>query len=733
MHSGDRLGPYQIIAKLGEGGMGIVYHARDTRLGREVAIKLLPAILADDPERIGRFEREARAVASLNHPNICQIHDVAGGVDAEAGPRYLVLEYVDGVPLAGPVPEAEAVRLALQVAGALEAAHRRGVLHRDLKPANILITRAGDAKLLDFGVAKFIGASFEGTASGMAPHTGEGLILGSAGYLSPEQAEGDRVDVRSDIFSFGAVLYEMLSGRQAFPGRTGLQAMAAVLTREPEPIDASPGLNTIIRRCLAKQPAERFQSVAELITALGQALEGTTEQRPSIAILPFENLSGDRDNEYFGDGLAEEIINSLAQVPGLRVIARTSAFAFKGKREDIRHIAARLGVAHVLEGSVRRAGSRIRVTAQLVTASDGGHLWSERFDRELSDVFAVQDEISAAIVQALRITLRVAVRPSGRYLPEVAVYEIYLRGLYETQQWTPESAQRARAHFERAITLDPRFALPHAEFGHLFLMQALSGMIPPREALPIARSHAQRAVDTDPLLPEGHAVLGSVAALLDYDWATAERHFTRALSGGAASSRVHHYFGHYFLLPSGRAADALEEQTLALQADPLNLSVRVARAVALRGMGDTTAADAELHGMLESDSSFWFPWFSLGVHHVLGGRLNDAVRFADRGFQLAPWFKPILGLQAAVCRLTGQTERADALLMELEQTDWGDYPIGAAMYHLLCGDLDQSADWTVRAIERRQPAVFYFLTEHASALRSSSRWPTLAHLLNLRG
>jgi serine/threonine-protein kinase len=524
----------------------------------------------------------------------------------------------------------------------------------------------------------------------------------------------------------------MLSGRQAFPGRTGLQAIAAVLTREPEPIDTSPGLNTIIRRCLAKLPAERFQSVAELITALRQAEEGTTEQRSSIGILPFENLSGDRDNEYFGDGLAEEIINSLAQVSGLRVIARTSAFAFKGTREDIRHIAARLGVAHVLEGSVRRAGSRIRVTAQLITASDGRNLWSERFDRELSDVFAVQDEISAAIVQALRIRLRGDMRPSVRYTPKVAVYEVYLRGLYETQQWTPESSQRAKALFERAIALDPEFALPHAEFGHLFLMQALSGMIPPREALPIARSHARRAVEIDPQLPEGHAILGSVAALLDYDWASAEQHFARALSGGAASSRVHHYFGHYFLLPSGRVAEALEQQTVAFQADPLNLSVQVARAVSLRGIGDSAAADAELHGMLRSDPSFWFPWFSLGVHHVLAGRLSDAVRFADRGFQLAPWFKPIVGLQAAVCRLTGEPDRAAALVRELEQTDWGDFPIGAAIYHLLCGDLDQSADWTVRAIERRQPAVFYFLTEHASALRSSSRWPALARLMNLR-
>jgi serine/threonine-protein kinase len=732
MQMGDMLGPYQIVAKLGEGGMGIVYRAHDTRLGREVAIKVLPGILADDPDRIRRFDREARAVAALNHPNICHIHDVAAHDelgDRPPGPRYLVLEYVDGEPIAGPLPEDQAIRLALQVASALETAHRQGILHRDLKPANVLVTRAGTAKLLDFGVAKFVGPG-PGSGSASSVHTSAGMIFGSAGYMSPEQTEGEPLDARSDIFSFGALLYEMLSGRPAFPGRTGLQAIAAVLTREPEPLDTSPALAAIVRRCLAKQPAERFQSATELIAALAQARDGAAEPRPSIAVLPFENLDGDRDNDYFGDGLAEEIINALAQLPGLRVIARTSAFAFKGKHEDVRRVAAALGVAHVLEGSVRRAGSRIRATAQLISAADGSHIWSERYDRELSDVFAVQDEISAAIAQALKVTLSGTVRSGARYTPEMVVYEHYLRGLYETQRWTPESNARARAHFERAIALDPRFGLPHAEFGHLSLMLGLNGFMSPREGLALARAYAQRAVEIEPLLPEGHAVLGSVAALLDYDWAGAEACFGRALAGGAVSSRVHHIYGHYYLLPVGRLREALEHQTVALNADPLNLAVRVARAVCLRGVGEAAEANAELQRLLESEPSFWFPWFSLGVHHVLEGRTEEAVPMADQAYRLAPWFKPIVGLQAAMCRRTGQAARADELLQELER-EAGNDPIGPAIYHLVCGDLESTADWTARAIELRQSGVFFFLTEHASVLRSTPRWPALARLMKL--
>ena len=331
LSAGTRLGPYEILSALGAGGMGEVYRAQDTRLDRLVAIKVLPAQFAAEPDRMRRFEEEARAIASLNHPHICQIYDI--------GPGYLVLEHIDGTPLQGPLTPDEAVRLGLQIVSALEAAHQRRILHRDLKPANILVTPKGNVKLLDFGLAKLM------AADGDVTRTMEGTVLGTPAYMSPEQAQGRTLDERSDVFSFGAVLYELLSGRRAFRGETPFVTVAAVVNEEPPPLATPAALDRIVSRCLAKQPRERFQAMAEIRAALEQAVVKPTGQQPSIAVLPFANMSRDPDDEYFSDGLAGEIINALTHVPGLDVTARTSAFAFRGKEQDIRKIGEALGVA----------------------------------------------------------------------------------------------------------------------------------------------------------------------------------------------------------------------------------------------------------------------------------------------------------------------------------------------------------------------------------------------------
>src|SRR5262245_19706351 len=374
--------------------MGEVWKARDTRLNRIVAVKRLTARHAD------RFEQEAHAIAALNHPHICQIHDV--------GPDYLVLEYIEGRPLYGPLPVTDVLNLGIQIASALAEAHGKGVLHRDLKPANIIVSRSSGsdsptAKLLDFGLAKLVDQDDDAT------RTIEGTVLGTAPYMSPEQAEGKLLDARSDIFSFGAVLYEALSGNRAFQGTSTLQVLNAVLHVSPRPLEVLPALERIVRRCLEKDPGLRFQMMSELKAALeetaGLQISARSTESPSVAVLPFADMSPDKDQEWFGDGLAEEIINALTHIPGLKVIARTSAFAFKGRQEDVRRIAQALGVANVLEGSVRKAGNRVRVTAQLITAADGSHLWSDRYDRELADIFAIQDDIAQAITAALKLTL----------------------------------------------------------------------------------------------------------------------------------------------------------------------------------------------------------------------------------------------------------------------------------------------------------------------------------------
>ena len=390
---GTRLGPYELVAVIGAGGMGEVHRAIDTRLGRSVAIKVLHA------ENTDRFEREARAIAALNHPHICQLHDI--------GPNYLVMELVDGKPLCGPMPLDEAMRLALQICDALDAAHRANIVHRDLKPANVLVTASG-VKLLDFGLAK---AAHPLLVNGTDPTvaapdvTQAGTVVGTAAYMSPEQATGANVDERSDIFSFGAVLYEMVSGRQAFRGASFIETLSAVVRDDPTPLDAPRHLATIINRCLCKSVAARFATIRDVSDAIRRAGEEPEESPPSIAVLPFANLSADPEQEYFSDGLADEIISRLARIRGLKIIARTSAFAFKGQHADVRKIAATLNVGHILEGSVRRSGNRIRVTAQLVTAADGSQLWSERYDRQMADVFELQDEIATAIATALRVAL----------------------------------------------------------------------------------------------------------------------------------------------------------------------------------------------------------------------------------------------------------------------------------------------------------------------------------------
>ena len=440
-----QLGPYVLLAPIGAGGMGEVWKARDTRLNRVVAIKRLKG------RHSGRFEQEARAIAALNHPNICMLFDV--------GPDYLVMEYIEGKPLPGKLPPEEAVRFAIQIAAALEEAHGRGILHRDLKPGNVLITSKGSIKLLDFGLAKLLTEDDPD-----ATRTNDGTLLGTPAYMSPEQAQGKTLDERSDVFSFGAVLYEMLSGTRAFGGDSLLETLNAVVRDEPAPLESQ--VTDIVKRCMSKQPAQRFQSIAEVRAVLESASQGMAlrhSQQPSIAVLPFANMSGDKEQEYFSDGLAEEIINALTHVPGLKVIARTSAFAFKGQHQDIRRIAEALGVVNVLEGSVRKAGNRVRVTAQLITAADGSHLWSERYDRELTDVFAIQDEIAAAITEALRLKLAAAPGKTRRYKPSIPAYEAYLKARYYRGKLTPETMVLYRQYLDQAIALDPRFPLAHVE------------------------------------------------------------------------------------------------------------------------------------------------------------------------------------------------------------------------------------------------------------------------------
>ncbi len=445
---GTTISHYEVLEKLGEGGMGLVFKARDLQLGRFVAIKVLIAGSDESASHRARFIQEARAASSLNHPNIITIYDIVDLAEGEPSlgeGECIVMEFVRGKTLGeliegGRIPAVDCLKYAMQIADALAAAHNIGIVHRDLKPANVMVTPEGLAKVLDFGLAKLAGEETGAGAlafgasdttmsihmNGEQPRTAEGAIIGTVAYMSPEQAQGQKVDARSDIFSFGSVLYEVFTGERAFQGSSGLATLTAVLRDTPAAFSKSgsdaPGeVEDVVMRCLRKDPDQRYQSMGDVKNALEQIYFASrsgilqfssgvwkrpaTKVIPSIAVLPFLNLSSDKENEYFSDGLAEEIINALTKIDNLRVTARTSAFVFRGTQQDVRQIGETLHVANVLEGSVRKAGNRVRISVQLIEVAEGNNLWSERYDREMTDVFEIQDEISQAIVAKLKVKL----------------------------------------------------------------------------------------------------------------------------------------------------------------------------------------------------------------------------------------------------------------------------------------------------------------------------------------
>jgi eukaryotic-like serine/threonine-protein kinase len=650
------------------------------------------------------------------------------------------MELVEGVTLAeriasGAMPTREVLDVASQIAGAIEEAHRHGVLHRDLKPANVMLShRRGSSdlpvvKVLDFGLAKLIESDLEVT------RTAAGTLLGTPAYMAPEQVEGRPLDERADIFSFGATVYEMASGRRAFAGSSIFELMSAVMRTDPEPLQTSPALDRIIRRCLQKDPAQRFQTIAEVRAALATARDSTsptlTDTKPSIAVLPFADMSAAKDHEWFSDGLAEEIINTLAHVPGLTVIARTSTFAFKGKQEDIRRIADVLGVSFVLEGSVRRAGDRVRVAVQLIEAATGSHRWSERYDRHMGDVFAIQDEIAHAIAATLQVKLTGG-SIQRRYTPGLPAYEAYLRARYHWAKGTPESLARCKEYCEQAIALDPKFALAHIGLADHYLFLATGvGVVPAHDAMPAARAAAQRALDIDPSLPDAHAVLGVVAGVYDYNWKEAEREFRLALTQDLIppTTDVHVRQAYFYLVAIGQPLEAIHQLQRALQSDPLNTVGRNNLALCLGMAGRHREAVEECRRTLEVDENNSVAYSLLSVSHYLQGMMSEALAFAEQAFALAPWSALTTGRLAGLLASSGNTRRAEDLVQKLRQAPESyAAPRGLSVFYFHQGDIDRAADWIVKSIEQRDATAPYYARRHC---QSSSRWPQLARLMNL--
>src|SRR5262245_7303336 len=612
--AGTTLGRYRLLSTLGAGGMGEVYHALDTRLDREVAVKILPACLAENPDAMQRFEREAKAVAALSHPNILSIHDFGN----EQGVSYAVMELLKGETLRsrlshGALPWRKAVGIGVEIAEGLAAAHAKGITHRDLKPENIFLTSDGRTKILDFGLARVNAASSDEsiTSAPTVPRITEpGLVMGTIGYMSPEQLRGEKADAPSDIFSFGCVLYEMISGQRAFRGKTPMETNAAILRDDPPEL-ADSGKHTpaelerVMTRCLEKNPAERFQSARDLAFALKEIsigpkpiplltslrswsvatlallLLGTVLYlvfwRPdrsgpgsiqALAVLPFENQSGNPAEDYFAEEMTGELISNLGVIKALRVISRESVMQFKGTNKPLAEIARELKVDLLVRGSVQRFGESVRIKASLVHAANGQNFGDKNFERNLRDILALQSQIVLAIAQEIRI--KITPQEQARLASTPAVdsksYQLYLQGRSYFETRAPNDIKKGIECFKKAIANDPSFALAYVGLANAYILG--DGTLAPDDYLLIAKGRALEALERDDTLAEAHASLAAVKMLYEWNWLAAESEFKRAIDLKPSYETAHHWYAQY-LTAMGRHEEAIAEIKRALELNPL--------------------------------------------------------------------------------------------------------------------------------------------------------------------
>jgi serine/threonine protein kinase/TPR repeat protein len=707
---GKKISHYKIIEKIGEGGMGVVYKAEDTKLKRTLVLKFLHPDLTRDTESKERFIQEAQAAAALDHPNICTVYEI----DESEGKTYIAMAYVDGQSLkekidTGPLGLDEALTITSQVAEGLRAAHKKGIIHRDIKPANIMLTDEGLAKIMDFGLAKLSwGVDLTKTAT----------VMGTVAYMSPEQARGEKVDEHTDIWSLGCVLYEMLTGRRPFKSTHNQAAIYSILNEEPELIsrlrkDVPARVEKILETCLQKDPLNRYRDMEALLSEL-KIMEGmdktqtmrsipAKEEAPSIAVLPFVNMSADPEQEYFCDGLAEELINSLTKIKNTKVVARTSAFAFKGQTIDVREIGRRLNVEKVLEGSVRKSGNKLRITAQLINVADGYHLWSEKFDREMEDIFAIQDEISLAIVDNLKVKLLKKEEEAllKRYTEDPEAYNLYLKGIYFLRMYTAEGFQEAIKYFELTLQKDPDYALAYYGLSEVFYAISYWGNVPPHEAYPKAKEFAKKAIEMDEEIGEAHAALGLVYTFYDWSWKEAERELTTALELNPSSAIIHMSYS-WFLSLTEKHEEAIIGVKRAQELDPLSPLILSHIGLACIFGGQFDKAIDELKAGMILAPDFYLMHYYLGLAYRGKSMHKEAIAEMERAVDLsnAPW--PALMLAANYFE-SNLIDRGESLLQGLEQRAHREYmpSLGFAYIYFLRKDLDKAYDWLERACKEK--------------------------------
>jgi len=754
LDTGSYFGPYQIISVLGKGGMGEVYRAKDTRLERQVAIKVLSEQLTGNEKALTRFEQEAKTLAALSHPNIVAIYDIG----TDHGVSFVAMELLEGETLRdclarSPLPWRRVLEIGSVVADSLSAAHSKGVIHRDLKPENIFLTSAGVVKILDFGLARIdrvVSTEELTVAPTGAVATESGIIMGTVQYMSPEQARGQVVDHRTDIWAFGCVLYEMLTRRRAFQGNTFSDTIANLLLKEPEwqelPQDVPQKVREILRRCLQKDPSRRVQDVTTLKIEIDKVLSGLTVSRPhpkpraarkrirSLVVLPLTNLSSDPEKEYFADGMTEALISGLAKLGALRIISRTSAMCYKGTTKSLPEIAQELNVDAVMEGSVLSVGQRVRITVQLISAATDTHLWAETYDRDLQDVMLLQSEVAQAVAQKIQVTLTAedTKRLSGARPVNPEAYDACLKGRFHLYKFSPEHLESALGYFQLALEKDPKCAAAYAGIGDIWLQRTMRGYLSPTQTISKAKDALLLALEMDDSLAEVHVSLALFKFGFEWDWNAAEKEYQKAIQLNCNSGYAHFFYSD-FLMCMGRVQEAAEEMNRALDLDPLNSFFQCIWGWHLVFLRRFDEAIAQMSKILIAEPNFSSAYLGLwGAFHQK--------RMYEEALEHAKKFFAVIGdSEVAEAMASGYAEGGYPEAMRqaaqklTERSIQAHIPaIRIARLYAHAGAKDQALQWLEKAFEQRElPMIHLKPGWDWDNLRDHPRFQNLLHRMKL--